>query len=332
MKGREDIGYKFRLRDKEGTVVGYAWFTKNNWWYQEHPEALWHLVKIPCYEMDLFSEHVDQDGKELYEGDECQFYEQTMPFIKRKEEANLYSVITGIMPMKPELSQWSNEKFVEAYRFCKLFVTPDKKRWTFTKENVTAVIARYMESDINVFFKEFLYRINDSDTVVFRLRLVKFIRIVGLFLRRTPAFISEEIENEVKEYPAFAWILEGYETKKLKMGTEILVQKQMDNTQAGTNVPIKAKSPEQQYMEATARAVSIFNELAKSVTPGQLKKMKIEKRLDMIPKYMGALASVIKANKGQSKVFLTLNTDAESRQSLEERLLKYAEEQQQDSD
>lgn len=248
-----------------------------------------------------------------------------MPYVPTEEEKKMFEVFEGHQPTNVDMTRWPEDKFLALIEFFLLFssATPENpKGWSVKQAHVDEVWEKYGFSMENIYFREFLVRLKVRKSLQFRSRMDAMRRITGVFFRRNPGYITPQIIQLCQRHAELSEMLETFRTELTKAKTEITIQ----NEDSGVS-GMAMKTPEVLYQGAIHKLLSIFNDLAGSISNYDIKKMKTKEKFDALSK-MGFILNVARNNKTKSQVFLNLNVAASERQDLEEKLMEYTAEQE----
>ncbi len=244
-----------------------------------------------------------------------------MAYVAEQEEKKYWEVFRGHQPSNVEMNRWPEEKFLSLIEFFKI-QTNDKGNFTVKKESVNQLLERYGATSENVYWREFLIRINSDFPMTYLAKLKAMNRVFGMFLHRNPAFITKKVEEACNGLKTLQWLTETFKEEKTKQGTKIVTQ---TDTSGITGAP--QKTPEVMYQSSIYRALDLFNQLLNAISVHDIKKMSTKEKLDGIGK-LAFVLNTAKSNKTKSQVFIGLNVGKENRQSLEDKLAEYQSEQE----
>lgn len=211
---------------------------------------------------------------------------------------NPFSLVKGKLPTVKEYAEWSSDKWLSFMAYCSKFLElkgRDSERIIVNNILLTGVENECMASSHQ--WNEFHWRMNfpvddhtrsDNIPKSFLWKLNTFI-IQGMqFLKKHPAHVTEEMKKVMLVHPRFAKAAVQY-----RVDEGIVVQ---DHEVPGATGTSSANLPSLQarVMENIVKTADIYAELADSLTPTQIKKMRPEARLSAMSKLFPVMISAIK--------------------------------------
>ena len=244
-----------------------------------------------------------------------------------------YKAIQGQLPTRYELAQWNEEKFIQFFEVVNSLTIKDKNgesKITCTNESIKRIEDEIM-SGTPSFKQEVLYRINmfttdpDATPRKFFFKIAAMIRNIGGYLKNNPALITEKIHNTIKDNQRLNWMAVNWKLMVTKIGAEIIVPNTLDTTEITRHHTNTPKDPQLRFIECLDKATSLLELLLKDISKKDIKDMDIKDRISAISKLSFILKDVkgVKANK---QTFIQINNNKESRDSLENDLLKFSQE------
>lgn len=250
-----------------------------------------------------------------------------MPFVPVQEEEKIFEVFRGHQPSNVEMNRWPEDKFLSLIEFFKQFLGAETKKWAANKESVGIMYKRFYETNENIYWREFLTRIDykpegKTGVMHFTQKMKGMHRLLTIFFHRNPAYITPKVTEACQGNPLLETMLETFKVEKTQQGTEIVTQ-----SDTSGNSGMGQKTPEVLYQSGIYKALDLFNTVLNSISAHEIKKMSTKEKFDAVSK-MAFVLNTAKSNKTKSQVFIGLNVGKENRQSLEDKLQEYQQEQE----
>lgn len=222
-----------------------------------------------------------------------------------------------------EISEWKESQFVDFFRFASIFTTtrddaPGTK-YVFNK-TVVELANSYLDTDEEPHFKEIARRINETDPKKYFLHLSKMVYAVCGFLKRNPAFVTENVEAQMKGNSKFEWALRHYKEMQTDAGGTTISP---DSTQRAMRLApqIRGREVEIMLMEAQLKIIDIYWHLAKSISRKDIQDLSTKDKLT----YIKEIAPILKQNRIIKPTNVNIfNASKDSVEELEKSLLDYA--------
>ena len=232
----------------------------------------------------------------------------------------------GKIPRKIDVAEWREEKFLAFFEFLHLFLEEKNGSYSYIVSSQNRSAAAFIDKP---FYKEFIQRleIKDCNDTRFKKRITSFTRIVLLFLRESPYAITEDMKSIMEKNDRLSWALNAYKQITTEIGAEIVVPNDDDETDPNNQRAVAVTSPQVNYQQAILAMTSILRDLVKGVTPEEIKKMDIEKRLKIAIPMVQALGKAFNGPAINMSVFKQINVNTTGREDLEKTLLEYGDSQ-----
>lgn len=238
---------------------------------------------------------------------------------------NKWQPVVGKSPTKRELANWTEAHYIHFLRFCEFFIHYTEKGEP--KVSVTKERWHKAEDLLNMPdhpFHEFLYRINhfsidpNSSEKKFYFKLISMMKFVLGYLRSNPALVGDEMKKIIEPNARFNWCLTQTRVVDTAVGPVVVPDSQMRVGEFHNNQPLA--TTEQNLLSAMNRAINLFNVVAESITPEEIKKMAPKDKLLAMAR-MFPLFSVTKNFKPGKQIFKQINIHAAGREELESAML-----------
>lgn len=238
-----------------------------------------------------------------------------------------YRAVRGSLPTRREVAEWKEKQFLDLFDFINLFIEPNRKSVSVivTKEKWAAA-EKVLELPYHP-WQELLYRID---------RLTKdtrfnsgsiYIRIAALnraclgYLKNNPAAITEDMRKIIEPNPRLNWCLTHFNDSTTKIGADIVLPNHTDATGVYPK-PINVRSPDKIMLEGQMHVFNLFELIAKSIKPGDIKDMDARDKISALQK-LSFIFNVANKFKANSQTFINLNVNAAKREDLEKALLDF---------
>lgn len=245
---------------------------------------------------------------------------------------NPYRVVQGRLPSQKELSEWTEVRWSEFISFASSFIGTGRKGEMFviTKESVREA-ERCME-DAGHPWAEFMHRIDlPSDRHTPRQFYYKFqtmVRICLTYLKRHPSKVTAEMEEALRRHPArLGWCLGQYKAVETSDGGEV-VQRDTMVQDGFKKVPASLPSMQAQVMTAMSKTVDLYNEIARSIKPSDVKAMPVKEKIAALQK-LGVVFDFAKKSKVAGGSFTQINI-AGSPRDMERAMLDFVKRKESD--
>jgi len=252
-----------------------------------------------------------------------------MPKITREEQEKVYELFHNRIPTADEFKIWPEEKFISLMNFFLFFCDPlVPSRFSVDKMKMSAIKARYIENNDDVYWHEFIVRIDTELTVSFSSKLRSLFRAVSKFFRDNPEYLTSKIIAKCNEHPLLKDYISFYEKVKTKSGVEIIVPKVHEVNPGDIMDPRKTPSEpvEVIYQDAVHRATNLLRSMVNSISKKDINEMATKDKFDNVVKLINSLNGMRRGN-NKSNIFIGLNVNKSSREELEGKLLEYTEQQ-----
>lgn len=237
-----------------------------------------------------------------------------------------YRAVTGTLPRRYEVAQWSEEKYLQFLDLMDFFVKDGALR--FPSESILLAEQRYMIGTYP-FLQELFHRIDafstdpDAPTTKFRNKFMALIRQVGQYIRLNPSVVTEAMRVRIEANPRFAWCLSHFAKIDTKMSVPVIIPD--GKPMPGTLLPMdNPKDPQLRILEAQTHLADALVHITKGLTRTELKGMATKDKLQIAVKIM----DVLQKNKGWKPNIGTLNQiniNAANRDDLEKAMLDFGQ-------
>ena len=241
-----------------------------------------------------------------------------------------FRAVQGSLPRMSELYDWDERKTLAFLNWASSFLTEDRSRFVFTKETIENAEKKLDGPTCPE--QEFLYRINlfttdlDATPRKFFYKFNTFLRNVLNYLKQNPAYLTDEMKVIMESTPRMSWALSHFKTTETKTGQEVTVRDTQDLTQIKRQT-VKQDTPEVRMLEGMYHVANIFEELARSIKPKDIKNMNVKDKISAISK-LAFMFKVQQNFKPNANVFQQFNIYKAEKDDLEKAILEYAEEKE----
>lgn len=240
---------------------------------------------------------------------------------------NPYRAVQGILPTKREIQNWPYDKFMDFLRFVDFWTDGDVIKVTKEKREEMEKLA--FETPHHP-YQEFLWRIDhfllnpEATSRKFYYKLAAMIRQVGGYLKANPGMVDEEMKKLIEGNPRLEWILKHFKVVETKIGAEVVMPDTTEEVgfQRGQSPVPKA---EVTMMESLMKVASVFDMLASSIKPADIRGMEVKDKIQAMSK-LSFIFTQAKSMKPNTAVFKQLNIYRASKEDLEKSLMDFAEE------
>ena len=236
-----------------------------------------------------------------------------------------YRAVRGHLPTRREVAEWTEKQYLDLFDFINFFIEPNKKT-----VSVIVTKEKWLEAEKVLSlpyhpWQELLYRIDrltkdtrfHSGSVYIRIAALN--RAVLGYLKNNPAVITDAMHKVIEPNPRLNWCLRHF--------TDIVLPNSTDATGVFPK-PITQRSPDKMLLEAQLQVYNIFELLAKSIKPSELKDMYVRDKINALQKLSAIISSGSKF-KANSQTFINLNVNSAKREDLEKALLDFGQHKEQ---
>jgi hypothetical protein len=247
--------------------------------------------------------------------------------------------LAGVLPMKPEIADWSQAKIESYLRFARLFmeVSKDKKRsgsHTFAFDENRWQAAK--ENKEEEYWDEFRTRVLIPKVGIaegrwqqkMKGRIMMMTRIVGSWLKSNPFAITEEMESLIKDNDRLEWIKNTFTVKDNEVGGTLVVPDTTEMVDEEKPGEVSVSNPLVQYNQALLKMATVFNTLVKGIKVKDINEMDVKDKLKLAVPIAQALAKTFQGKAPQGNIFKTLIINKAGREDLEKAVLNYSDAQE----
>lgn len=236
-----------------------------------------------------------------------------------------FRAVQGSLPRMSELYDWDERKTLAFLTWAASFLNEDKTRFVFTEKTIKEAEKKLEEPTCPE--QEFLYRINlfttdlDATPRKFFYKFNTFLRNVLNYLKQNPAYVTDEMKSIMESSPRMAWALSHFKSVETKTGAEVVVR----DTQETTGIKrttVRQDTPEVRMLEGMFHVANIFEEIARSIKPKDIKTMSVKDKIGAISK-LAFMFKVQQNFKPNSQVFQQINIYKAEKDDLEKAILDY---------
>lgn len=254
----------------------------------------------------------------------------------RIELDQAYRAVRGRLPRHREISAWTEKQYLDYLGFVEHFCSESPKTHQ-TSIIVTKVNWASAEKVLTLPYhpwQEILYRIDrlTKDTRFHSgsiyIRIAAYNRTVLGYLKNNPAAVTDEMKKVIEPNPRLNWCLKHFKDVETQIGGTVVLPDTADNT-GQFSKPISQRSPDKVMLEGQLAVFNLFELLAKSIKPGDIKEMDVRDKISALQKlsFIFSAASKFKAN---SQTFMQINVNSAKREDLEKAILDFGTHKEQD--
>lgn len=244
--------------------------------------------------------------------------------------------ITGHLPQKRDIVDWSSEKILALIKFADFFT--ENGKFAITLPNVEAANRRALEED---HLDEFMARINvrpgyEGGTIKkFSNRFLSMVRVPLSYLKDNPHAVTEEMYELMVKSPRMDWAVKAFKAVETEMGVQIVLRDQSETTDANRSNPThggEMTTPLVKFENAKLALLTLMNQLVKGISQEEIKKMSAKDRIAAFDRLLNTATKMMGAGRPSTVIFQNINTNKAGRAELEKAVLGYSETQQIESE